>query len=76
MGMADYNLKQTVGWIVELEPNVWLVTANHDPARTTKIENATRYHSEKSAKRAVGLTRRLSGRVFKNIKVSFIGSYE
>ena len=58
------------GWVVELEPNVWLL--NSDPAhhsRCTKLENATRWWSERSAQRAMSRIMKYCRRKFDGFKI-------
>jgi hypothetical protein len=48
------------GFVVELEPGVWLVRPDVDPERTLVIENATRYLTERSAGRQLSKVRKLT----------------
>ena len=46
------------GWVVELEPGVWLLSADADPSRTLVLKNATRWPTERSARRAMSRVRK------------------
>lgn len=48
----------TSGWVVELEKSVWLLSADADPSRTLVLKNATRWPTERSAKRALSRVRK------------------
>ena len=54
----------TDGWVIELEKNVWLVSADADPSRCLKLENATRWPTERSARRAMSRVRKLCSKKF------------
>lgn len=57
----------TSGWVIELESGVWLLSADADPSRTLVLKNATRWPTERSAKRAMS-------RVRKNCRTKFYGA--
>jgi hypothetical protein len=48
----------TSGFVVELEKSVWLLAADADPSRTLVLKNATRWPTERSAKRALSRVRK------------------
>jgi len=49
----------TSGWVVELENNVWLLAVDADPSRTLVLANATRWPTERSARRAMSRVRKV-----------------
>jgi hypothetical protein len=57
------------GWVVELETGVWLVSADADPTRTLELRNATRWPTQRAAKRAMSRVRRSCARKFNGFKI-------
>jgi hypothetical protein len=59
----------TSGWVVELEKDVWLLSADADPSRTLVLKNATRWPTERSAKRAMSRVRKHCRHKFHGAKI-------
>jgi hypothetical protein len=59
----------TSGWVIELEAGVWLLSADADPSRTLKIENATRWPTERAAFRAMSRVRKVCRHKFSGAKI-------
>ena len=60
----------TSGWVVELQRDVWLLNSDpYDPSRCTKLQNATRWPTEKAAKRAMNRVRNYCHRKFHGFKI-------
>ena len=70
--LADMSLKMKTTYVVALEPGVWLAPWEGDPGRTLVLENAKRYPSERSAKRALQKARRLTGRYFSDASIAAV----
>jgi hypothetical protein len=70
--MAEFEKDTEAGWIVELEPGVWLVSVTADPLRTLKQENATRWPTPRAAQRAVKKMRKHCFRPFKDLRILFV----
>ena len=73
MGMA-MGKDTEAGWIVELEPGCWMVSATADPDRTLKQKNATRWPTLRAAQRAVGRMRKCCVRPFQNLQILFMAA--
>jgi hypothetical protein len=63
----------TSGWVVELEKDVWLLSADADPSRTLVLKNATRWPTERSAKRAMSRVRKHCRHKFHGAKIYHVG---
>jgi len=59
----------SVGWVVELESGVWLLAADTDPSRTLVLEHATRWNTERAARRAMSRVRRWCRHKFYGAKI-------
>lgn len=66
--MADLKWIQP-GYVVELQEGCWLVQAGVDPQRTLVLKNATRWPTERSAKRALSRTRKASMKKMATAKI-------
>ena len=62
----------TSGWVIELENGVWLVSADADPSRTLVLKNATRWPTERSARRAMSRVRKNCSRKFASARIYFV----
>jgi len=62
----------TSGWVIELEAGVWLVSADADPSRTLVLKNATRWPTQRAAKRALSRVRKNCMRKFPSAEINFV----
>ena len=62
----------TSGWVIELEAGVWLVSADADPSRTLVLKNATRWPTQRAAKRALSRVRKNCTRKFASAEINFV----
>lgn len=65
-----------MSWIVELQPGCWLATWSGDPGRTLIKTSARRYATERGARIALGIARRIRPGYFLNAKVEQIAQEE
>jgi hypothetical protein len=66
--MADLKWIQP-GYVVELHPNIWLVQAGVNHTTAVELKKATRWPTERSAKRALSRTRKASMKKLATAKI-------
>ena len=62
----------TSGWVIEIESGVWLLSADYEPSRTLVLKNATRWPTERAAKRALSRVRKNCSRKFASAEINFV----
>lgn len=55
---ANSGTSECVGWVVQIEPGVWLAPWRGDPGRTLVLENAKRFKSAHAGECALRTARR------------------
>lgn len=66
--MAEWKWLNS-GYVVELQKGCWLVQAGVNHTTTVELDRATRWPTERSAKRALSRTRKASMKKLATVKI-------